>query len=58
MEVPGQPGQKSLQDSISMEKKWGIVVHAYHPSDGGRHKIGGSQVQGSLGKNENSFQPQ
>jgi hypothetical protein len=32
--APGQPGQNSLRNPISMEKKLGRVVHACHPSNG------------------------
>jgi hypothetical protein len=38
--VPSQPGQKSLRDAISMEKKLGVVLHTYHPSNG-KWNIGG-----------------
>jgi hypothetical protein len=41
MMVSGQPGQKSFQDATSMGKKLGMVAHACHPSEGGKHKIGG-----------------
>jgi hypothetical protein len=39
--IPGQLGQKSLRDSISMEKKLGMVVNACHLSYGEKLKIGG-----------------
>jgi hypothetical protein len=40
--VQGQPRQKSLQDPISTERKLDMVIHAYHPSNGTKHKIGGT----------------
>jgi hypothetical protein len=40
--VQGQPGKnKSLQGPTSTGKKQSVVVHAYHASYGGKHKIGG-----------------
>jgi hypothetical protein len=37
--VPGQPRQTFVRHNLS-EKNLGVVVHACHPSDGGKHKIG------------------
>jgi hypothetical protein len=40
--VPELMGQKSTQDSISTEKKLGVVPHICHPTYCGKHKkIGG-----------------
>jgi hypothetical protein len=34
-----RPGQKSLHDHISTEKKLGVVVHACHSSDVRKSKL-------------------
>jgi hypothetical protein len=41
--VPGWPSQKSLQNSLSTEKKMVMLVHACHPSDSRKLKIEGSK---------------
>jgi hypothetical protein len=41
--VLSQPGQKSLREPISMEKKLRVVVHTCYPNNRGRPKLEGSQ---------------
>jgi hypothetical protein len=40
--VPVLSGQQSLRNSHLKRKKLDVVVGTCHPSDGGKHKIGGS----------------
>jgi hypothetical protein len=48
--VTGQPGQRSLQDPISVEKQLGVVVHTCYPSYSRKQKIGGSQPRPAWAK--------
>jgi hypothetical protein len=41
--ISGYTRENSLRDFISMEKKFGVVAHAYLPSYGRKHKIGEPQ---------------
>jgi hypothetical protein len=50
--VPGQSQSKKKKTffmrSSSQWEKLGMVAHACHPSNGGKHKIGGSQSKVAL----------
>jgi hypothetical protein len=52
IELSGQIRQESFQDSISMEKKLGVVVPACHPSDGGSLKMVGLRSRLAWAKSE------
>jgi hypothetical protein len=40
--VPGQPRQKKIARPHLERKKLGMIVHAYHPSNGGKLNVVGS----------------